>query len=355
MKVLITGICGFVGSSIAKTLLEMDSSLQIYGIDNMSRAGTHVNKKALQRLGLKIVHGDIRSQIDLDVMEPADWIIDAAANPSVMAGTSGYGSSRQLVENNLVGTINIIELAAKHNSGFILLSTSRVYSIEELKKIQIRAKDNRFAFDESASQPCGASAKGISEEFSTQAPISLYGSTKLASEILCLEYADAYKLPIWINRCGVLAGAGQFGKPDQGILSYWINSYLQKKPLKYIGYDGTGYQLRDCLHPADLARLLLMQMKSPNKQASRLNNVSGGIENTFSLKELSNWCAKKSAEYPIEKDPPARTFDVPWLVLDSSRVQSEWGWKPEIQLDEIMEKIAEHALSHPGWLELSNA
>jgi CDP-paratose 2-epimerase len=355
LKVLITGICGFVGSSVAKALLNLDANLEISGIDNMSRAGTHVNKKALQKMGLKIIHGDIRSQTDLALLETADWIIDAAANPSVMAGTSGYGSSRQLVENNLLGTINIVELAAKNKSGFILLSTSRVYSIERLSSIKTRVKDEAFELDPGATQPQGAGEKGIDESFSTQAPISLYGSTKLASEIISLEYTETYKFPIWINRCGVLAGAGQFGKPDQGIMSYWINSYLQKKPLKYIGYDGTGYQLRDCLHPDDLAELLLLQMKNPDKAASRLNNVSGGTENTFSLKQLSNWCAKKFGEHTISKDTEPRTFDVPWLVLDSSRVQSEWNWQPQVKLSEIMEQIAEHAESHPGWLELSNA
>lgn len=355
MKVLITGICGFVGSSVAKALLNLDANLEISGIDNMSRAGTHVNKKALQKMGLEIIHGDIRSQTDIALLETADWIIDAAANPSVMAGTSGYGSSRQLVENNLLGTINIIELAAKNKSGFILLSTSRVYSIEQLSSIKTRVKDEAFELDPGAPQPQGAGEKGIDESFSTQAPISLYGSTKLASEIISLEYAKTYKFPIWINRCGVLAGAGQFGKPDQGIMSYWINSYLQKRPLKYIGYDGTGYQLRDCLHPDDLAELLLLQMKNPEKAGSRLNNVSGGTENTFSLKQLSNWCAKKFGEHTIDKDTEPRTFDVPWLVLDSSRVRSEWNWQPQIKLSEIMEQIAEHAESHPGWLELSNA
>ncbi len=55
----------------------------------------------------------------------------------------------------------------------------------------------------------------------------MYGSTKLASEIVALEYGEAFGFPVWINRCGVLAGAGQFGTPDQGIFSYWINAHLR--------------------------------------------------------------------------------------------------------------------------------
>src|SRR6266540_7500214 len=84
----------------------------------------------------------------------------------------------------------------------------------------------------------GLSSEGVAENFSTSPPLSLYGATKLASEVMALEYGEAFDLPIWINRCGVLAGAGQFGQPDQGIFAFWINSYLRRQPLKYIGFDG---------------------------------------------------------------------------------------------------------------------
>ena len=56
-----------------------------------------------------------------------------------------------------------------------------------------------------------------------------------------------------MNRCGVLAGAGQFGRADQGIFAYWVNSWLRGRPLRYLGFGGQGHQVRDCLHPADLA------------------------------------------------------------------------------------------------------
>jgi CDP-paratose 2-epimerase len=93
-----------------------------------------------------------------------------------------------------------------------------------------------------------ASANGPDIDFSATPPLSLYGSTKLASELLALEYGDTFSLPVWINRCGVMAGAGQFGRADQGIFSFWIQSYLHKRPLKYIGFDGSGSQVRDALH-----------------------------------------------------------------------------------------------------------
>src|SRR6185295_11615660 len=121
----------------------------------------------------------------------------------------------------------------------------------------------------------------------------LYGATKLASETLALEYGAAFDLPVFINRCGVLAGAGQFGKSDQGIFSYWIHSHARRRPLKYLGFNGTGYQVRDCLHARDLLPLLMAQLKNPWRDVPRIVNVSGGIRNSASLRELSAWCAKR--------------------------------------------------------------
>src|SRR5439155_1377744 len=105
-------------------------------------------------------------------------------------------------------------------------------------------------------------SEGVAENFPITPPVSLYGATKLASEVIALEYGEAFGLPIWINRCGVLAGAGQFGIPDQGIFAFWINSYLRRRPLKYIGFDGQGHQVRDCLHPRHVAALGWTHMKA---------------------------------------------------------------------------------------------
>ena len=66
---------------------------------------------------------------------------------------------------------------------------------------------------------------------------------------------------MWVDRCGVMAGAGQFGTPGQGIFAFWVNAHLRRRPLRYIGFDGMGKQVRDALHPADLAALVDTQMR----------------------------------------------------------------------------------------------
>ena len=164
----------------------------------------------------------------------------------------------------------------------------------------------------------------------------------------------AFDLPVYINRCGVLAGAGQFGKADQGIFTYWIHSYRLKRPLKYIGFGGTGHQVRDCLHPRDLASLIILQMSHPEK-AGKVLNISGGIANSLSLSRLSQWCANRFGPHKVTSDLEPRRYDVPWLVLDSARATAEWNWRPATNLENILEEIALHAEQHPEWLDLSNA
>ena len=228
MKILITGICGFAGSSIANTLLQNHSNLKLLGIDNFSRKGSEQNITSLSTKGIDIIRGDIRSQSDLNSIPKVDWVIDCAANPSVLAGLDGQVSSRAVMEHNLLGTINLLEYCKKHKSGLILLSTSRVYSALELANLPVDLSKNRFKLQKSSI--IGLSDLGISEKFPTSAPISLYGASKLTSEQLILEYGHNFDFPVWINRCGVLAGAGQFGKADQGIFSYWIHSFKEKNP-----------------------------------------------------------------------------------------------------------------------------
>ena len=250
MKIIITGIAGFAGNSIAINLLKNYHKLELYGLDNFSRKGAESNINSLNNLGVQLIRGDIRNQSDIDAIPKVDWVIDCAANPSVLAGIDGQVSSRQLMEHNLLGTINLLEYCKRHKSGLILLSTSRVYSALELANLPVESSNDRFEVKNT--NVLGFSQQGISEEFPTAAPISLYGSSKLASEQLSLEYSCNFDFPVWINRCGVLAGAGQFGKADQGIFSYWIHSFKEKKPLKYIGFNGCGHQVRDALHPQDL-------------------------------------------------------------------------------------------------------
>jgi CDP-paratose 2-epimerase len=350
MKILISGACGFVGSALAGYLRSAMAGCEIIGIDNFIRPGSELNRRALQERGIAIRHADLRVASDFETLPAVDFVIDAAASPGVLGGVDGRTSTRQLVEHNLGGTVNLLEYCKTHRAGFILLSTSRVYSIPPLAALPVRVENDAFVPDESHPLPAGVSARGVDETFSTRPPISLYGTTKLASEALALEYGAAFAFPVWINRCGVLAGAGQFGRAEQGIFSYWLHAWKSRQPLAYIGFDGAGHQVRDALHPNDLARLVALQLnfRGENEQ---IVNVAGGVANSLSLRRLSAWCAARWDAQKVESRMEPRPFDLPWLVLDSRRAHEAWNWRPEIALETILEEIAMHAESHPGWLE----
>jgi CDP-paratose 2-epimerase len=350
MKILISGACGFVGSALAGYLRSAMSGCEIIGIDNFIRPGSELNRRALQERGITIRHADLRVASDFETLPAVDFVIDAAASPGVLGGVDGRTSTRQLVEHNLGGTINLLEYGKAHRAGFILLSTSRVYSIPPLAALPVRVENDAFAPDDSRPLPAGLSARGVDETFSTQPPISLYGTTKLASEALALEYGAAFGFPVWVNRCGVLAGAGQFGRAEQGIFSYWLHAWKNKQPLAYIGFDGAGHQVRDALHPHDLARLVALQLEFRGEK-ERIVNVAGGAANSLPLRRLSAWCEARWGAQKVESRMEPRPFDLPWLVLDSRRAHEAWNWQPEISLEAILEEISAHAEANPGWLE----
>jgi CDP-paratose 2-epimerase len=353
MKVLITGICGFAGSAVAEALLERREGLTISGIDNLHRPGSELNRVRLRKLGVKFVQGDIRQASDFEALPAADWVIDAAANPSVLAGLKGNVSSRQLFEHNLASIVNVLEYCKAHRAGLLLLSSSRVYSIAALRSLPLKQHLDSFYLDHTADLPTGVSARGIGVDFSTQAPVSLYGGTKLACETMALEYGEAFEFPVWINRCGVLAGPGQFGTPEQGIFAYWINAHLRRRPLRYIGFDGTGKQLRDAFHPRDLAELLDLQMRRDRKAGQRIYTAGGGPANAMSLAQLTAWCDARFAPFPVTADLNERPYDIPWVVMDSGDCERHFGWQPGTPMAALLEEIADHAERNPDWLERS--
>jgi CDP-paratose 2-epimerase len=317
------------------------------------RPGSELNRARLGALGIPVVHGDIRLPSDLEALPAVDWVIDAAANPSLLAGIQTGFSSRQLMEHNVTGAVNVFEYCKGRKAGLLLLSTSRVYSIPALRSLPLRSDGDAFCLDTSAALPAGISGCGIGVDFSTRGPISLYGSTKLAAEMLALEYSEAFGFPVWVNRCGVLAGAGQFGTPDQGVFSYWIHAHARRRPLRFIGFEGTGKQTRDIFHPRDLAVLADAQMNCARSAGQRLYCAGGGPSNAISLLQLTHWCDQRFGSHTPTPEPHPRAYDVPWVAMDSSDAHRDFGWRVETPLPSILEEIAQHADEHPDWLERS--
>jgi len=332
-------------------------AINFSGLDNFIRPGSETNRAELKQLGVKLFHGDLRSASDLETLPPVDWVIDAAANPSVLAGVDGQTSSRQLVEHNLSGTINLLEFCKTHRAGFILLSTSRVYSIAPLAALPVEPHGDAFRLAATNPRPTGMGPAGIAEEFSTAAPVSLYGATKLASEALALEYGETFNLPVFLNRCGVLAGAGQFGRADQGIFAYWLNARLRHRPLKYIGFGGQGHQVRDCLHPRDLVPA---PRETIRRSCAPAPSIVSPISPAAPLRQCPSansptWCdAQVRSRTPSQPKLRPRPFDHP--VGRPRQLKSQpalVSGNRRLPRVAILEEIAAHAIAHPEWLDLS--
>jgi CDP-paratose 2-epimerase len=337
MRILITGGAGFVGSSLALELKQNYPSYEITCLDNLKRKGSELNVSRLTKAGIQFVHGDIRSKEDFDSLPAVDTIIEASAEPSVLAGLNG--SPDYLINTNLFGTVNCLNYATKHKANFIFLSTSRIYPIKTIEKLDYIESETRFELTDNQAFR-GVSAKGIAEDFPLDGARSLYGTTKLASELLIQEYNEFYGLKTVINRCGVLTGPWQMGKIDQGVMVLWIAKHFFEQQLAYIGYGGNGKQTRDMLHVRDLYRLIDWQIHNIDKINGEILNAGGGVEVSASLQELTKICQKVTGKtIPISRVAENRPADIRLYVTDNSKVTALTGWKPEIGMEQIVEEI----------------
>jgi CDP-paratose 2-epimerase len=347
-NVLITGGAGFAGSNLALFLKEHYPSYAITALDNLKRRGSELNLPRLKAGGVNFVHGDIRVRDDLFAVKDVDLILECSAEPSVLAGLDG--SPDYLIQTNLMGTVNCLELARARAANFIFLSTSRVYPIEIINALAFTETETRFELVDTQIVP-GASARGFSEQFPLGGVRSLYGATKLASELLIDEYRAAFGLKTIINRCGVLTGPWQMGKVDQGVIVHWIASHIFGKPLKYFGYGGTGKQVRDILHIRDLFNLLKIQINNIDTLNGSLFNVGGGREVSISLAELTALCGESTGKIiPVDAVLEDRVADIRIYLTDNSLVRQKTGWKPEIHPAQIVAEIAAWITQHDSML-----
>lgn len=335
--ILITGGCGFVGSNLALYLKTQYPQDRVIVFDNLKRRGSELNLIRLKAVGVEFVHGDIRNKEDFEEIGKVDFVIEAAAEPSVLAGIDS--SPDYLINTNLLGTINCLNYAVKHNAGLLFLSTSRIYPFGLLDEIQYTEEANRFVM--SPTQHIrGVSEKGLTTYFPLDGAKSLYGATKLASELMITEYTEFCGLRSIVNRCGVITGPWQMGKVDQGVVVLWMAKHFWKKALTYNGYGGEGKQVRDILHSKDLCRLVDYQLQHFDALNGKTFNVGGGVDCSISLKELTQYCEKISGnKITITPVPENRKADVRMYVTDNTEVTKVTGWKPEYTPELIMQEI----------------
>lgn len=325
--ILVTGGAGFAGSSLCISLAQSGAP-RVTAFDNLKRRGSELNLRRLQEAGVGFVHGDVRCASDLLSIRPEpDLIIECSAEPSAQAG---YGDSPDyLVHTNLTGCYHCLDLARRSTADFVFVSTSRVYPYRSLNDLRYREDETRFSLVDD--QPvAGASAAGISEDYPLDGPRSLYGMTKLAGELMVIEFADAYGFRAIVDRFGLLTGPYQMAKSDQGVIALWAAAHYFGRDLAYIGFGGAGKQVRDFLHVDDFTDLVKDQIANFDAYAGRVWNAGGGASNSLSLLETTALCRELTGrEIRLGSIPENRPADVRIYITDHRRVSAVAGWRPK--------------------------
>ncbi len=348
MRVLVTGGAGFIGANVACGLAIRHPDWELTALDNLRRRGAELNLPRLREADVNFVHGDVRSLADLLAIGELDALVECSAEPSALAGVGD--SPDYVVHANLVGAYNCLELARDRGAYVVFLSSSRVYPVQALSGLALTETGTRFELSEPQPLP-GASAAGIAEDFPLTGARTLYGATKLAAELLIEEYRATYGLRAVVNRCGVVAGPWQMGKVDQGVFTYWMLAHHFGRSLEYIGYGGSGKQVRDLLHVDDLIELLDEQLAAPGRWDGVVANVGGGRECSLSLLETTALCSEITGrELAIGTAPSSRPGDVPVYVSDCARLEGISEWRPRRDARRILTDIHEWIGAHESAL-----
>ncbi|HEX7939736.1 MAG TPA: NAD-dependent epimerase/dehydratase family protein [Gemmatimonadaceae bacterium] len=338
--VLVTGGAGFVGSALALSVKRDHPGAKVIVVDNLRRAGSELRPPVLGSAGIEFVRGDIRNPDDLTLgKRPIDLIIECSAEPSVLAG---YGESpRYVIETNLVGTMNCLELARERKARVLFLSTSRVYPTSLVNRLEFAEEPTRFTLRDRQPIP-GASGAGINESFPLGGARTFYGMTKLASEMLLEEYAAGYGLDFVTLRFGVISGPGQMGKVEQGVFALWMARHLWGTSLTYKGWGGTGKQVRDVLHiddAVDLARVVTQRWDALRGQTL---NAGGGSSTSASLLEATAVCQSITGRtLTLDHKSETHPTDVRIFVTDHSALTKVVGWRPTRGVQQVFSDLYE--------------
>ena len=333
-----------MGANLAVGLAERHPDWDLVAFDNLKRRGSELNLVRLREAGVAFAHGDVRSLDDVLATSGLDAIVECSAEPSVMAGIDG--SPDYLVQTNLLGAYHCLELARREGAQFVFLSTSRVYPVATLEAARFTEAETRFelAPDQEVQ---GLSGRGVAEDLPLDGARTMYGTTKLAAELLIAEYAETYGVRAVIDRCGVIAGPWQMGKVDQGVFTFWLLAHRFGRELQYIGYGGEGKQVRDLLHVEDLVDLIDEQLADPGRWAGRTVNVGGGREVSLSLRETTELCRELTGTtVPVTAAGTDRPGDLRIYLSDCSRLFDLTDWRPRRDARTILADTLEWIVAH---------
>lgn len=334
-RILITGGAGFVGCNLADRLIEKGHEVIIF--DNFYRRGVRHNIAWLRDChgdGFQVVEGDIR---DYDavrrVTEGVQAVYHTAAQTAV---TTSVVDPREDFEINAWGTFNVLEAAREvgDNPVVIYTSTNKVYG--GMEDIRVEERDTRYEY---VDHPFGIDER---QPLDFHSP---YGCSKGAADQYVRDYARIYGLPAVVFRMGSIYGPHQFGVEDQAWVAYFVIAAVKGWPITIYG---DGKQVRDVLYIDDLVRAFELATEHIDVTAGQVYNIGGGPNNTVSIWAEFAPLLSEVLGRPVKVAGYAdwRPGDQRVYISDVRKAQRDFGWQPQIGVEEGVGRITTWVLEN---------
>jgi CDP-paratose 2-epimerase len=342
-KLLVTGSSGLIGSEVCIYFAER--GWEIHGVDNNQRAvffgpqgDTRWNQNRLSKsLQKQFLHHevDIRDRLgilNLLVEVKPDAVVHTAAQPSHdRAAAIPFAD----FDTNAVGTVNLLEATRRAcpEAPFAHMSTNKVYG-DRPNTIPLKELESRWDYDDPAFE------HGIAEDFPIdQSKHSLFGASKVASDIMLQEYGRYFNMPTCALRGGCLTGPNHSGVELHGFLSFLAKCNLEGREFQIFGYKGK--QVRDNIHSHDVARFIHAFIEAP--RCGEVYNIGGGKANTCSILEafqlVEKYSGKKMLSQYLDDN---RIGDHICYYSDLRKMRAHYpSWDISISLEETIRQIVE--------------
>jgi len=317
MKILVTGGLGFIGSNFCRFATKTHQDAEVTNVDKIGIGANPSNLKDLEKeKRYRFVKGDTRdSKLLVSLVKGADALVNFAAETHV---DRSIADPNEFLQNNTVGTFTLLETIRKHNgqARLVQVSTDEVY---------------------------GEIPEGSFNENDTPKPSNPYSASKAAADMFVHAYFKTYGLNASITRC--TNNYGPYQLPEKLIPKTIIRAL---KNLKIPVY-GTGRNIRDWMYVQDHCEAIDLVLNKG--QAGQTYNVAAG-------NEVSNIEIVKKILKHLDKDQDLITFvedrpghDVRYS-LDSSRIQSELGWKPKHSFEKALKETVDWYVRNESWWKL---
>jgi len=340
-KVLVTGGCGFLGSHICEMYIK--KGWEVVAYDNMTKdefkrngymkpeARNH-NREMLERMGVRIVEGDIRNKEELiKACEGVDFICHTAAQPTM---TMSWENPELDFSINVRGTFNCLEAARKYNIPIVSCNSVHCYGPDKINS-ELKEFDHNCGCGESVSRYVRDPVTINESEPLLQGTVTPLHASKSSAEHYIQCYIDTFKVKAASFRLTGIYGPNQFGGEDHG----WVANFAIRNVLDMpLSIFGTGKQLRDILFATDVAKAFHCFYE---KQVPGIYNIGGGEKTMISLIECIHLIDKITGKKSNVNYGDGRFGDLKYYVSDISKAKEHLGWEPEVLPKEGVQKLIE--------------